>query len=200
MMRTCKETGIPADSDAFDIHFSKVEKSGMIQQFLVSDHGQIVTCITSSGMNFNLYDAYGVYDYTIYTDITRHSAIFQWDADTLLIYLRFSGVTDTEYHLIRVRGFEDYEVTCLPVNEKTEKLWEGLPQNPNEQFTDEGRYYLHYGNLMFENYDGSSYPVTENTSFHPAMLLLIPILTAVIWFGYAKKQVKAWETRRHHEP
>ncbi len=189
---------IPDDFEA-RISFSKVEKTGMIQQFTVSDCGQIATCIGSS-CNFNVYDTYRYYDYTIYTDITKTDVILQWENTVLLIYLHFSGVSNESYHLIRVNGFEDYEVISLPVNEKTEKLWAGLPENTSELITNDGRYYLHYGNLMYkDNESGDDYAVTENTSFHPLMLLSIPILTAIIWFGFARKKVKQWEEENHNK-
>ena len=197
------ETGMivqnQADDDRSGINFSKVEKTGMIQQFAVSSSGQIVTCIGASSLNFNIYDTYGYYDYTIYTNITKNDVILQWENSELLIYLHFSGVSDESYRVIRVSGFEEYEVVSQPVNEGTKELWDGLSQNTGELITNDGHYYLHYGNLMYEDSrSGNHYAVTENTSFHPLMLISIPILTAIIWFGVVRKKVKQWEEENHH--
>ncbi len=178
--------------------FSNVEETGSIRQFAVSSSGQIVTCIGASSLNFNIYDTYGYYDYTIYTNITRNDVILRWEENTLLIYLHFSGIINESYRLMKVNGYKDYEVIDLPVNEKTEELWSGLPQNTSELITNDSRYYLHYGNLMYEDLrNGENYAVTENTSFHPLMLLSIPILAAIIWFGIVRKKVKQWEEKRN---
>ncbi|WP_276795837.1 hypothetical protein, partial [Ruminococcus champanellensis] len=64
---------------------------------------------------------------------------------------------------------------------------------------DKGRYYLQYGNLRYkDNESNEDYAVTENTSFRPWMLLSIPILTVIIWFGFLRKRVKRWEEKQHN--
>ena len=75
-----------------------------------------------------------------------------------------------------------------------EKFWNTLDNHDYELITDKGRYYVKYGNLRYTDKEsGADYAVTENTSFKPWWLLSIPALTAIIWFGFLRKRVKAWE-------
>ena len=162
----------------------------MIHSFAVSDSGRIATCI---GFNINIYNAHGSYEFTIYTYLSHTSIILDWDNDTLLIYL-------SDYRLIKVNGYDDYKIYTCPENEDTKKFWDEIPEHKRELITDTGRYYVQTGNLRFEDKKtGADYALTENTSFQPWWLLSIPILTAIIWFGYAKKRVKQWELEQHNK-
>lgn len=185
----------PAQSQ-FHFQFLTYEETGIIRFFDVSDEGRVATCIGSGTDSINIYDAYGYYNFTIHTNITRTRTILQWDNDMLLLYLN-SG---SSYNLVKIKGYEDYEIYSCPVNADTERFWNGLEQHQNELITDKGRYYVQYGNLRYTDYEsGADYAVTENTSFQPWWLLSIPILTAIIWFGFAKKRVKKWEEKQKHE-
>ncbi len=186
-----------AEQNQMDFQFSRVEASGMIESFDVSETGRIASCISPSSMNLNIYDQYGSYDFTIYTDITRRDAVLHWEEDTLLIYLYYSGISGEEYHLVRVNGYEEYEIFTCPANAQTEKFWSTLEKHTSEQITENGRYYLEYGNLRCEDKQNQKdYAVTENTSFRPWQLLSIPILAAIIWFRYLRKPVREWEAEQ----
>ena len=101
---------------------------------------------------------------------------------------------------MKINGYDDYEVYTCPNNENTKKFWNALPESQRELITDTGRYYIQTGNLRFEDKKtGTDYALTENTSFQPWWLLSIPVLTAIIWFGYAKKRVKQWELEQHNK-
>ena len=98
-----------------------------------------------------------------------------------------------------INGYEDYQLYSCPVTDNTEKFWNGLEVHEDELITDKGRYYLQYGNLRYkDNESNEDYAVTENTSFRPWMLLSIPILTVIIWFGFLRKRVKRWEEKQHN--
>lgn len=181
----------PEDS-RFEFDFSTNEATGIIKSFDVSDTGKIATCISPS--HFNVYDEYGNYDFTIYTNITKTRAILQWENDTLFIYLDFSGDSGSYYEFIEVNGYKDYKMYTCPVNDDTENFWNRLEQHEYELVTSEGRYYVENGNLRYRsNENDEDYAVTENTSFQPWWLLSIPILTVIIWFGFLRKKVKQWE-------
>lgn len=180
----------------FNLSFSYEEDTGMIKSFDVSADSRIATCINPG--NINIYDENGIYDFTIYTNITRTQTNLSWDNDVLLIYLKSSGVLGSDYHVIRIKGFGEYDIYSCPADENTEKFYNSLEQHENELLTDKGRYYVHYGNLRYtDNETGSDYAVTENTSFRPYWLLVIPILTVVIWFGFMRKRVKKWEENKN---
>lgn len=170
------------------LNFSTVEKTGLINSFAVSDSGKIATAIQ---FNINIYNASGNYEFTIYTNFRHVSMQLDWDNDTLLIYL-------SNYKIIKINAYDDYTMYTCSDNEDTEKFWSEIPKPEREFITDTGRYYIQTGNLRFEdNKTGADYALTENTSFQPWWLLSIPVLTAIIWFGYAKKRVKQWEQEHH---
>lgn len=183
-----------SDKRRFNLSFSYEEETGMIDLFDVSDGGRIATCINR---NINIYDENGIYDFTVYTNITRTQIDLSWDNDILLVYLRLSGDFGDDYHVIRIKGFDEYDIYSCPADENTEKFWNSLEQHKDELLTDKGRYYVNYGNLRYtDNETGSDYAITENTSFRPYWLLIIPLLTAVIWFGFMRKRVKKWEENK----
>lgn len=183
----------------FSIYFSKTEKTGMISQFAISGDGRIATEIKPVEVNINVYEKYGYYDFTIYTNITRSDTILHWEDDALFIYLHSSNISDESYRLIKVNGYEDYEFFQCPVNESTREFWSRLEKNQDEFITDKGRYYVQYGNLRYtDNESGEDCALTENTSFRPWWLLSIPILTAIIWFGFLRKRVKEWEKEQNN--
>lgn len=187
IMEKCK-----SDESRFNLSFSYKEETGMIKLFDVSDDGRIATCINPG--NVNIYDENGIYDFTVYTNIARTRINLSWDNDILLIYLDLSGDSGTDYHVIKIKGFDEYDIYSCPVDDNTKKFWNGLEQYEDELLTDKGRYYVHYGNLRYtDNETGSDYAITENTSFRPCWLLIIPLLTAIIWFGFMRKRVKKWE-------
>ena len=181
----------------FDIQFSADEATGMIQFFDVSETGRIATCIGPS--HINVYDEHGLFDYCIDTNTTRTRISLQWDGDILLIYLDSSGSWGSDYGLVRVEGYAQYACFSCPDDERTKAFWSGLEQHEDELIRDNGRYYVKYGNLRFaDDATGADYALTENTSFRPWWLLSIPVLTAVIWFGFLRKRVKAWERQRQN--
>ncbi len=184
-----------SDESRFNLSFSYEEETGMIDFFDVSDDGRTAVCINN---NINIYDENGIYDFTIYTNITRTKINLDWDNDILLVYLSLSGDFGNDYNVIRIKGFDEYDIYSCPADENTEKFWNGLEQHDDELLTDKGRYYVHYGNLRYtDNETGSDYAVTENTSFRLYWLLIIPLLTAVIWFGFMRKRVKKWEENKN---
>lgn len=178
----------------FDFEFSTNEATGMIESFDVSDDGRIATQINPCSIN--IYDTFGCYDFTIDTNITRTHVTLQWNDDILFIYLYSSDFWDSSYDCIKIHGYEDYEIFSCPVNDDTKHFWEYLEQHESELITDKGRYYVEYGNLRYtDNESEVDYAITENTSFRPWWLLSIPILTAIIWFGFFRKRVKEWEKK-----
>ncbi len=184
-----------SDESRFNLSFSYEEETGIINFFDASDKGRIATCINH---NINIYDENGVYDFTVYTNITRTRINLKWDNDILLVYLSLSSDFGDDYHVIRIKGFDEYDIYSCPADENTEKFWNGLEQHEYELLTDKGRYYVHYGNLRYtDNETGSDYAITENTSFRPYWLLIIPLMTAVIWFGFMRKRVKKWEENKN---
>lgn len=181
------------EQNYYKFNFSTVEETGLINSFAVSDSGRIATCI---GVDINIYNAYGSYEFTIYTYLQHTGIILDWENDTLLIYLSNHKY---EYKFIKINGYDDYEVYTCPDNEDTKEYWNELPEYQRELITDTGRYYVQTGNLRFEDKKtGADYALTENTSFQPWWLLSIPILTAIIWFGYARKRVKQWELEKEY--
>ena len=181
----------------FDFEFSTNEATGTIKSFDVSENGKIATCMNPS--NINVYDEYGKFDFAIYTNLTRTKVILQWDKNTLLIYLNLSSDFGPKYDLVKIAGYEDYQLYSCPATDNTEKFWNELEMHEDELITDKGRYYLQYGNLRYkDNESNEDYAVTENTSFRPWMLLSIPILTVIIWFGFLRKRVKRWEEKQHN--
>ncbi len=175
----------------FSLNFSKVEKTGIIQSFAVADDGRIATFINNQGIN--IYDEYGFYDFTIYKELYKINVTLQWDNDILLIYLS-SSWDGNDYKIIKVNGYEDYEIFSCPDNGETRTFWNTLDNHDYELITDKGRYYVKYGNLRYTDKEsGADHAVTENTSFKPWWLLSIPALTAIIWFGFLRKRVKTWE-------
>lgn len=178
----------------FQVHFSKVEKTGMIESFDVSIEGRAATHISHTGLSIdiNVYDQYGFYDYTIYMDITHSEIILNWDEETLLIHL--------QGYIIKVNGYDEYEIYKYPADDNAKKFWHELELEKitDELITDKGRYYVQYGNLRYiDNESAEDYAVTENTSFRPWWLLSIPILTAIIWFGFVRKRIKEWEEEQN---
>ena len=162
-----------------------------------TSNGKIATCINPS--NINVYNEYGNFDFAIYTNLTRTKVILQWDKNTLLIYLNLSSDFGSKYDIVKINGYEDYQLYSCPVNDNTEKFWNELEIHEDELITDKGRYYLQYGNLRYkDNESNEDYAVTENTSFRPWWLLSIPILTVIIWFGFLRKRVKRWEEKQHN--
>lgn len=180
------------DKSRFNFSFSHKEETGMIRLFDVSDDGKVATCINSGSVN--IYDENGIYDFTVYTNITRTRINLSWDNNILLMYLDSSVAFDDDYYVIRIKGFDEYDIYSCPADDNTKKFWDSLEQHDNELLTDKGRYYIYYGNLRYiDNETGSDYAITENTSFRPYWLLIIPFLTVIIWFGFMRKRVKKWE-------
>lgn len=189
-----KEQQDPSQS-RFQLEFSTNEATGMIRSFDVSEEGRIATYINPSSIN--VYDEYGNYDFSVYTNISKAHPILQWENDTLSIYLDFSGDSGSYYELIEIDSYEQYKVYTCPVDDNTERFWNELEYHERELITNEGIYYVENGNLRFRNNgNGSDYALTENTSFQPWWLLIIPILTAIIWFGFLRKRVRQWEKER----
>ena len=189
-----KEQYDPSQS-RFQLEFSTNEATGIIRSFDVSEEGRIATYINPSSIN--VYDEYGNYDFSVYTNISKARPILQWENDVLSIYLDFSGDSGSYYELIEIDSYEHYKVYSCPVTDDTERFWNELEYHERELITDEGIYYVENGNLRFRNNgNGSDYALTENTSFQPWWLLIIPILTAIIWFGFLRKRVKQWEKER----
>lgn len=183
-----------SDKSQFSLSFSYEEETGMIELFDVSDDGRIATCIKPG---INIYDENGVYDFTVYTNITRTRINLSWDNDILFIYLDSSSVFGADYYVIRIEEFGEYDIYSCPADDNTKRFWSGLEQHEDELLTDKGRYYVHYGNLRYtDNETGGDYAITENTSFRPCWLLIIPLLTAIIWFGFMRKRVKKWEEHK----
>lgn len=190
---------IEPEESHFEFQFFRQEKTGMIEYFDVSENGRIATCINSTSPDsINIYDPYGYYDFTVDTSFKRGATVLQWDHDALLIFL--DTALDSGYEFARINGYEDYEIYRCPVNTETEKFWNQFTPYKSELSTETGRYYVKYGNLRYTDHaTGADYPITENTSFQPWWLLSIPVLTAVIWFGYLKKRVIAWENEKEKE-
>ncbi len=114
-----KEQYAPSQS-RFQLEFSTNEATGMIRSFDVSDEGNIATYINPSSIN--IYDEYGNYDFSVYTNISKARPILQWENDVLSIYLDFSGDSGSYYELIEIDSYEHYKVYTCPVTVDTERF------------------------------------------------------------------------------